>query len=335
MKKLKIGILGMGRIGQVHLKNIQNRIENAEVVAVMNPSERGQSFAKNRNVKAVSGDPEIVLENDEVDAVFICSPSDTHAEYITRAAMTGKAIFSEKPLDLSLSNIEEILKVTDKYKVPMMVAFNQRFDPDFAKIKSSVVNNEVGDLRTIKITSRDPAPPPIDYIKSSGGIFLDMTIHDFDMARFIADSEVREVYAVGKNLVDPAIGEAGDVDSIVVILTFENEATAVIENCRQSAYGYDQRLEVFGSKGMVQAENRSSNYHILSNETGRHHSRTMDFFMDRYEESYYLETIAFIQAISRSETPPVTGIDGLKATKIALAAYKSMQQKRPVLISEI
>ena len=320
----------MGRIGQVHLKSISNRIENAEVVAVMNPSERGQSFASNYQVAAVSSDPDIVLKNDEVEAVLICSPSDTHSEYIQRAAKAGKAIFCEKPLDLSLSKIREILDVIEKYQVPLMVAFNQRFDPDFAKIKSIVTDGEIGDLRMIKITSRDPAPPPIDYIKSSGGMFMDMTIHDFDMARYIANSEVSEVYAVGKNLVDPAIGEAGDIDSAVVILKFENEVTAVIENSRQAAYGYDQRLEVFGSKGMALADHTKKDNHVLLNEGGIHQSRPMDFFMDRYVDSYLNELNAFIQAIASGKPQPVTGEDGLKATKIALAANQSMKENRPV-----
>ncbi|MEQ9218562.1 MAG: inositol 2-dehydrogenase [Cyclobacteriaceae bacterium] len=330
MKKVKIGILGMGRIGQVHLKSISNRIENAEVVAVMNPSERGQSFAKNYNVSAVSDEPDIVFKNDEVEAVLICSPSDTHAEYIHRAAQAGKAIFCEKPLDLSLPKIEEIISVTSRHQVPLFVAFNQRFDPDFAKIKSILTDGGIGDLRMIKITSRDPAPPPIDYIKSSGGMFLDMTIHDFDMARYLANSEVNEVYAVGKNLVDPAIGEAGDIDSAVVILKFDNAVTAVIENSRQAAYGYDQRLEVFGSKGMAMADHTKKDNHVLLNEVGIHQSRPMDFFMDRYVDSYLNELNAFIQAIAQGKPQPVTGEDGLEATKIALAANQSMKENKPV-----
>ncbi len=333
MEKVKIGILGLGRIGQVHLKNITTRIGSAEVVAAMNPSEAGQSIAKNHHVKSVSGDPNIVLQNDEVDAVLICSPSDTHAEYIHRASEAGMAIFCEKPLDLSLTKIQEILTVTKKHQVPLMVAFNQRFDPDFARIKTLVGNDEIGSLRTIKITSRDPEPPPINYIKSSGGLFLDMTIHDFDMARYIADSEAKEVYAIGKNMVDPAIGQAGDIDSAIVIITFHNGVTAVIENCRQAAYGYDQRLEVFGSRGMAHTVNQQKDNHVLLNETGTHFSRPMDFFMDRYVESYLNEMNAFIEAIAKREPPPVTGDDGLKATTIALAANQSMKENKPVNIN--
>ncbi|MDB2607145.1 inositol 2-dehydrogenase, partial [Zobellia sp.] len=330
MEKIKIGIVGLGRIGQVHLENIHYRIANAEVVAVMNPSEEGQSFARDLGVPSVSNDPDVIFGNEAIDAVLICSPSNTHAAYIKRAAKAGKAILCEKPLDLSLDKIQEILEVTQQYKVPLMVAFNQRFDPDFAQIKETVSQGKIGDLRMIKITSRDPSPPPISYIKGSGGLFLDMTIHDIDMAKYIADSEVKEVYALGKNLIDPAIGEAGDIDTGVVILTFENEVTAIIENSRQAAYGYDQRLEVFGSKGMAQADHNFKNNHVLLNETGVHRSCPMDFFMDRYAISYRNQTNSFIQAIAKNETPPVTGEDGLKATAIALAANMSMQLNRPV-----
>ena len=335
MKKVKIGILGMGRIGQVHLENIHYRIDNAEVIAVMNPSEKGQLFARNLGVPLVSDNPNLIFNNTDIDAVLICSPSNTHAEYIIKAAEAGKAILCEKPLDLSLEKIQEIISVTHKHNVPLMVAFNQRFDPDFAQIKETVLKGEIGDLRTIKIISRDPAPPPISYIKGSGGLFLDMTIHDFDMARHIANSEVKEVYALGKNLVDPAIGEAGDIDTGVVILTFENEVTAIIENSRQAAYGYDQRMEVFGSKGMAQANNTFKNNQILLNEAGMHRSRSLDFFMDRYVTSYFNQTNAFVQTIFENKTPLVTAEDGLKATAIALAANKSMKENRPVKLTEI
>ena len=190
-------------------------------------------------------------------------------------------------------------------------------------------------MRSIKITSRDPAPPPIHYIKSSGGLFLDMTIHDFDMARYIADSEVTEVFARGYNLIDPEIGKAGDIDTGFVLIEFENGATAMIENCRQAAYGYDQRLEVFGSKGMAQAENNFKDTHQFLDEAGVHGSRPLDFFLDRYLDSYLNEMQAFIMAIANNEIPPVTGQDGLKATAIALAANKSMKENRPVRMTEI
>ncbi|MEQ9289952.1 MAG: inositol 2-dehydrogenase [Cyclobacteriaceae bacterium] len=335
MTSIKIGILGLGRIGQIHLKNLATSIKGVEVVAAMNPSEEGQSFAKDLHIPIVTGNADDVFNNTEIDAVAICSPSDTHEDYIKRAANAGKAIFCEKPLDLSLEKVKEILDVASANNTPLMVAFNQRFDTNFAQIKSLVTEGKVGELRTIKITSRDPAPPPIDYIKSSGGLFLDMTIHDFDMARYIADSEVDEVYARGQNLVDPAIGEAGDIDTGFVLLTFENGTTAIIENSRQAAYGYDQRLEVFGSKGMAQADNNFKDTHQLLDVNGVHGSRPLDFFMDRYIDSYLHEMNGFINALNQKQVPPVTGEDGLKATAIALAANKSMKENRPVKLVEI
>jgi myo-inositol 2-dehydrogenase/D-chiro-inositol 1-dehydrogenase len=332
LKNVKVGILGLGRIGKIHLENLVGRINHAEVIAAVNPSLAGQDFARKLNVPNVSSDSEIVFMNKEIDAVLICSPSDTHADYILRAAEAGKAIFCEKPLDLSLEKIQEILVATETNKVPLMVAFNQRFDPDFFKVKSLVDEGKVGELRTIRITSRDPAPPPMSYIKSSGGLFLDMTIHDFDMARYIANSEVVEVFAKGHNLVDPAIGEAGDIDTGYILLTFKNGATAMIENSRQAAYGYDQRLEVYGSLGMVQAANKLNDAHQFYNKSGTHSSRPVNFFLERYMASYRHEMDAFIQAVSKGENPPVTGKDGLNATLIALAANRSMAENRPITI---
>ena len=334
MNKVKVGILGLGRIGKIHLENLVSKISQAEVIAAVNPSEAGQNFARKLNVPLVSSDPDIVFKNEEIDAVLICSPSDTHADYVIRAVEAGKAIFCEKPLDLSLEKIQEILEATERHKVPLMVAFNQRFDPDFFKVKSLVDEGKIGDLRTIRITSRDPAPPPISYIKSSGGLFLDMTIHDFDMARYIANSEVVEVFAKGHNLVDPLIGDAGDIDTGYIFLTFKNGATAMIENSRQAAYGYDQRLEVFGSAGMAQAANNLKDTHQFYDKTGAHKSRPLDSFLDRYITSYLYEMEAFIDAISKGEKLPVTGEDGQKATVIALAANKSMAENRPIPINQ-
>lgn len=334
MNTIKVGILGLGRIGKIHLENLVSKISQAEVIAAVNPSVAGQNFARKLNVPLVSSDPDIVFKHKEIDAVLICSPSDTHADYIIRAAEAGKAIFCEKPLDLSLEKIQEILEATEKHKVPLMVAFNQRFDPDFFKIKSLVDEGKIGDLRTIRITSRDPAPPPLSYIKSSGGLFLDMTIHDFDMARYIANSEVVEVFAKGHNLVDPLIGEAGDIDTGYILLTFKNGATAMIENSRQAAYGYDQRLEVYGSLGMAQAANKLNDAHQFYNKSGAHGSRPVDFFLERYMASYRHEMEAFIIAVSKGEKLPVTGEDGLKATVIALAANKSMAENRPIPINQ-
>lgn len=335
MKSIKIGILGLGRIGKIHLENLSYKIPHAEVIATVNPSDVGKDLARSFNVPIVSSDSDVIFENQDIEAVIICSPNDTHADYVARAAKAGKSIFCEKPMDLSLEKVKELLKITEDAGVPLMVGFNQRFDINFSKIKSLVRDGKLGDLRSIKITSRDPAPPPISYIKSSGGLFLDMTIHDFDMARYIAGSEVSDVFARGYNLVDPEIGKAGDIDTGFVMLTFENGTTAIIENSRQAAYGYDQRLEVFGSNGMTQANNNFKDTHQFLDAEGVHGSRPLDFFMDRYLDSYLNEMNAFIDSLSKKETPPVTGQDGLIATAIGIAANKSMNENRPVMMNEI
>ena len=335
MNNVKVGIVGLGRIGTVHLKNLSNQIDNIEVVAVVTPSEEAQQYAKEKHIPIVTDKFEEIANNDEIDAVFICSPSPTHAEYILQATQAGKAVFCEKPLDLSIEKIEEILAEVNKSKQPLMVAFNQRFDPNFAKIKETIEEGRLGKLRMVKITSRDPTPPPAHYVKSSGGLFLDMTIHDFDMARFIVGSEVKEVYAKGHCLIDPAIGEAGDIDTGIVVLTFENNVTAIIENSREACYGYDQRLEVFGDKGMAQANHKQKDQVQILDTHGVHAARPLDFFMDRYFESYLNEANAFIEALHENKEMPVKGEDGLKATKIALAANLSMKENRPVLLSEI
>lgn len=332
---IKAGIFGLGRMGRIHLDNLCNHIQGVEVVAAVTPSEEGQQYAWQLGVPYISAHPDVVFDNPEIDTVIIASPSDTHADLVMKGIAAGKAVFCEKPLDLSRERVVEIIALAEMHKAPLMVAFNQRFDRSFSKVKESIDAGRLGELRTIKITSRDPTPPPISYIEQSGGLFLDMTIHDFDMARYMACSEVAEVYAKGHNLVDPAIGKAGDIDTAMVMLTFENQVTAVIENSRQAAYGYDQRLEVFGSEGMAQADNHLRDTHILSDKSGGHSARPMDFFMDRYRDSYRYEMEAFIRAMTEKQPPPVSGQDGLKAMLIALAANKSLEENRPVHISEI
>ncbi|WP_273565308.1 inositol 2-dehydrogenase [Maribacter halichondriae] len=255
MKKIKAGIIGMGRIGKIHLENLCTKIDGVEVVAVVNPSIKGQEYATKFGVRQLSDDADIIFNNPEIDAVLICSPSDTHADYAIRAAESGKALFCEKPIDMSLERATEVVTKVKENNVPMMVAFNRRFDPDFAKVRKLLAEGKIGTIHSLHIISRDPGPPPIDYIKQSGGLFKDMTIHDFDMARFIMGCEVTEVFATGSCQVDKEIGEVGDIDTAMILLRFENGATAVIENSRKAVYGYDQRLEVFGSKGLLKIEN--------------------------------------------------------------------------------
>jgi myo-inositol 2-dehydrogenase/D-chiro-inositol 1-dehydrogenase len=276
-----------------------------------------------------------VINHPEVEAVVICSPTDTHAAYIVEAAQAGKHIFCEKPVDLSLPVIQGALEAVAKAGVKLMVGFNRRFDPNFLKIKQMVTEGKIGDPHILKITSRDPAPPPAEYSAVSGGMFMDMTIHDFDMARYIAGSEVTEVYVKSAVLVDEAIGKAGDVDTAIVTLTFANGAIGVIDNSRKAVYGYDQRVEIFGSKGMACADNNYPENHRYFAADGVHGSLPLNFFMDRYLEAYANEMKIFCDSVVNNKPLPVSGDDGLKSVAIALAAKKSVAENRPVKLAEI
>lgn len=329
---VKLGLLGIGRIGRIHLQNISNHFEDAKVMAAMNPSDGGREFARKMGVPFVTDDPMAVIKHAEVDAVLICTATDAHADYVIAAAAAGKAVFCEKPIDLTMEKVKQTLSAVETARIPLMLAFNQRMDPSFAAVRQAVKDGQIGTLRSIHIISRDPAPPPISYIQSSGGLFLDMTIHDFDMARYISGGNAVEVYARGENLVDPDIGKAGDIDSAYIIIRFDNGVTAMIENSRQCAYGYDQRLEAFGSAGMVRAENPLKTTTTFSNGSGVHGDRQLDFFIDRYAESYRLEMRAFVDALKNGVPMPITGEDGLAAMQIALAAQQSYEEGRPVRV---
>ena len=336
MKKIKVGVIGAGRIGKLHLENLAVRIPSAEVVAVADVFvEEAEKIAARFGIKTVTSDYREILSDKDIEAVVICSPTDTHAQYTIEAAEAGKHIFCEKPLDLSLDKIREVLEVSEKSGVKLMIGFNRRFDPNYAKVQQMVKDGKVGEPHILKITSRDPAPPPAEYVAVSGGMFLDMTIHDFDMARFVVGSEVLEVYAKTNVLVDPEIGKAGDVDTAVTILYFENGAIGTIDNSRQAVYGYDQRLEVFGSEGMVKIDNNNPDTHIYYNTKGSHGPLPLNFFMDRYVQSYANEMEAFINAVVNEETVPVNGRDGLISVAIGLAAKKSALENRPVKLNEI
>jgi len=335
MNKIKIAVAGLGRIGKIHLNNLCRNFSEIEVVAVMDLMDNSKGTADEYNIPLFLKDFDSLISIPELDAVVICSPTDTHADYVVKAARAGKHIFCEKPLDLSLEKVKEVLTIVEESKVKLMLGFNRRFDPEFRKIRELVINGTIGDPQILKITSRDPGPPPISYIKVSGGIFLDMTIHDFDMARYISGKEVREVFAAGAVKVDKAIGEAGDIDTAVITLVFEDNTMAVIDNSRKAAYGYDQRLEVFGSKGMALADNNFPNSHKLYSEKGVSGDLPLHFFLERYQESYNNEMHDFINALNTGGEMPVGGIDGLMSIIIGLAARKSVEENRPVKISEI
>jgi myo-inositol 2-dehydrogenase/D-chiro-inositol 1-dehydrogenase len=336
MRKLKLGVIGAGRIGKVHTATLVQNVPQAEVVAIADTNaESASEVAGNFGIKSVFTSYMDVINHPEVEAIAICSPTDTHARYIVDAAKAGKHIFCEKPVDLSLEIIKGAIEAVEKAGVKLMVGFNRRFDPNFLKIKQLVDEGKIGDPHILKITSRDPAPPPAHYSASSGGMFLDMTIHDFDMARYITGSEVTEVYAKTAVLVDPEIGKAGDIDTAVVTLSFANGAIGVIDNSRKAVYGYDQRVEIFGSKGMVYADNNFPENHRYFTSDGVHGSLPLNFFMDRYLEAYANEMKIFCDAVLNDKELPVSGTDGLMSVAIALAAKKSYQENRPVKISEI
>lgn len=336
MRKIKIGIIGAGRIGKVHTETIVQSIPEAEVVSIVDVNiSEAENLAKRFRVVNFSSNYIDIINNPEIDAVIICSPTDTHAEYIIAAAIAGKHIFCEKPIDLDLNIIQNALDVVDDNNVKMMIGFNRRFDPNFKKIKQMVLEDKIGEPHILKITSRDPAPPPAEYVAVSGGMFLDMTIHDFDMARFIVGSEVEEVFVVAGVMVDPKIGEAGDVDTALITLKFKNGAMGVIDNSRKAVYGYDQRVEIFGSKGMIRVDNNAPDNHNYYSEDGVHASLPLNFFMDRYIEAYANEMKEFIHVILDDKPISVGGLDGFYAVMIGLAAKKSVEEKRPVKISEI
>jgi myo-inositol 2-dehydrogenase/D-chiro-inositol 1-dehydrogenase len=335
MNKIKIALAGLGRIGKIHLRNLCINFPEVEVLAVMDPMEEAKEIAEEYNIPLFLKDFGSLLTLDGLDAVVICSPTDTHAEYVAKAARAGKHIFCEKPLDLSLEKVKEVLSVVEDSGVKLMLGFNRRFDPEFKRIRDLVIEGKIGDPQILKISSRDPGPPPISYIKVSGGMFLDMTIHDFDMARYISGKEVREVFAAGAVKVDKAIGEAGDIDTAVITLVFEDGTMALIDNSRKAAYGYDQRLEVFGSKGMAIADNTFPSNHRLYTESGIAGDLPFHFFLERYQESYHREIRDFLDALSGDGKMPVDGMDGLMSIKIGLAARRSLEENRPVPITEI
>lgn len=335
-RKLRFAVLGVGRIGKIHIENLVNRIPGAEVAAVSDvvPDELAAVAAK-FNVPRTFPDYRQALALPEVAAVAICTPTNTHCQMILDAAAAGKHVFCEKPVDLSIEKIQKINEEVERCGVQLMVGFNRRFDPNFLKVHEVVKSGKVGKPQVLKITSRDPSPPPENYIRASGGIFLDMTIHDFDMARYLMGSDVTEVYARANVQVDPVFQKAGDWDTAIVTLSFQSGALGTIDNSRKAVYGYDQRVEVFGSEGMVTVKNNTPDSHVCLDRTGVHSSLPLNFFMDRYTESYLREMQAFVDAVQDNKPVPVTGRDGLMAVVIGLAAAKSARENRPVKLTEI
>ena len=334
MNKIRTLIIGLGRIGKIHLGNLQ-AIDEVEIVGICDPTDEAKVFSNKAGLTFYQKDFTDVADQVQADAIVICSPTDTHANYVSIAAKKGIDVFCEKPLDLSLEKVKQVLKTVNESKIKLMLGFNRRFDSEFQSVKEKIVNGHIGDIHTIKITSRDPSPPPINYIKSSGGMFLDMTIHDFDMIRYLTNKEIVEVYAKGDALVNPEIAKAGDIDTAIINLTFEDGSMAVIDNCRKAVYGYDQRVEVFGSKGMVQSKNKFDKYTLTYSENGVTSALPQHFFLERYADAYKKEINHFIDCIRHKKTPEVSGFDGLMSLVLGLCAKESLNCNKPVLVSEI
>lgn len=334
---LKVGIIGAGRIGKVHITSIRTRVADVVIKTVADPfmNEETAAWAKEMGVLHTTKDYKEIINDPEIDAVLICSSTDTHSPISLEAIHAGKHVFCEKPIDHDVDKIKEVIEALKETDLKYQVGFNRRFDHNFQAVREAVKAGKVGKTEIIKITSRDPEPPSIDYVKVSGGMFLDMTIHDFDMVRYLSGCDAEEVYVQGANLVDEEIGKAGDVDTAVITLKMEDGSIAVIDNCRRAAYGYDQRAEVFGSKGMAAVTNDSQSTAVITNENGATGEKPLFFFLERYMEAYAKEIEAFMDAIKNNTQTPVDVMDGLKPVLMGLAAKKSYEEHRPVKISEI
>ena len=336
MKKLKIGIVGAGRIGKVHAQSIVYHIPEAEVVMVTDVVEAAaKALAEKYSIPAYSTDYMDIVNNPEIDAVLVCSPTPTHADISIAAMEAGKHVFCEKPVDLTIEKIKKTAEVAEKTGRKLQIGFNRRFDHNHGKVQQLAKDGVLGNVEIIKITSRDPEPPSPEYAASSGGLYIDMMIHDFDMAMFLAGCDVKEVYATGTSLVDPRIGEAGDVDTAIVTLTFENGTLGVIDNSRRAAYGYDQRVEVFGSLGMAAGENDGDSTVKVSTANGVVADKPQYFFLERYMASFIEEMKQFIAAIVNDTQVPVGIHAGLMSVVLAKAAKKSLDEHRPVKIEEV
>jgi len=325
---VRFAVLGAGRIGKVHARAIAAD-RDAQLVAVADalPLAANELAAE---YQADTREIDAIAASEDVDAVVICTPTDMHADLIEQFSKAGKAIFCEKPIDLNAARVRECLATVDAHKVPLMVAFQRRFDPDFIALKRSIDAGDIGEVEMVVLTSRDPEPPPIEYIKRCGGIFRDMTIHDFDVARWLLDEPVATVTATASVFGDKAIAEAGDFDTANVLMTTASGKQATINNSRRAAYGYDQRVEVFGSKGMIKVLNKHTSNTLIANDRGYTQPPLQHFFITRYEQAYANEIAAFIQCLRTDVAPTPTGMDGLQALLLADAATLSASEGRVV-----
>jgi myo-inositol 2-dehydrogenase/D-chiro-inositol 1-dehydrogenase len=331
---LRIGVIGVGRIGRMHAELLTRQVPDAIVGALYDPRE-----AAARDVAGELGIPVAAsvdeLLGGDVDAVAICSSAPSHADLLVAAAEAGKAIFCEKPVSLDLAELDRALTAVQDAGVPFQIGFNRRFDPAHASVREAVASGAIGSAHLVRISSRDPEPPPLEYVKSSGGLFLDMMIHDFDMARFITGAEVVEVFARGTVRVEPAFAAVGDIDTALVTLVHDDGCLTAIDNSRRAAYGYDQRVEVFGSAGMAASENPEPHTGVVLTAAGVRRPPLPHFFLDRYVPSYVHAWHAFVQAVKCGSPPPVSARDARAPLVIGMAAWRSLHEHRPVSISEV
>jgi myo-inositol 2-dehydrogenase / D-chiro-inositol 1-dehydrogenase len=335
-KTLRFGLFGAGRIGPVHAETAAYRLPQAEIVSIFDPIRpAAEALAARYGIPHIASSAEEIFADPSIDAVLLCTPTPTHAGQIAAAAKAGKHIFCEKPISQSLAEIDSSIAAAQAAGVKLQVGFNRRFDSNFLRVRQAVANGEIGAPNLLHIVSRDPAPPPLAYIKTSGGIFLDMMIHDFDMARYLMGDEVEEVYAAGGVFVDPGFRDADDFDSAVVMLHFRSGAIGTIDNSRKATFGYDQRVEILGSKGKISSENRYPNQVVVSGENCVYTDLPLNFFMQRYPESFALELELFARAVLEDKPVAVNGPESRVPVVMALAARKSLDEHRPVRLEEI
>ena len=333
-QKVNIAVIGTGRMGSVHVDNLVRHIPEAELSAVCDLRlEVAQAVADELGIRRVVQDYHELLSDPAIEAVLIAASTPAHAMIVRDAAAAGKHIFCEKPLALDLNDIDQALAAVEKAGVKLQVGFNRRFDKSFQRVRQVVQSGEIGRPCILHIISRDPEPPAMEFLRTSGGMFLDMSIHDFDMARYQL-GEVVEVYATGEVLIAPELNEFGDLDTTLVTLKFENGAIGMIDNSRQAVYGYDQRLEVLCSEGVAMANNESETTLYTGDRNGFHSARLPHFFIQRYADTYIEEVHQFLICVREDRPLPVSGMDGRMAVVLGMAAWKSYREKRPVQIDE-
>ena len=331
-KKITFGIIGAGRIGKMHAENILANFPQIYLKAVVD-LKLDFGWAENVGIPVKSQEITALTDDPEIDAVVITTPSDTHVQMITIMAEAGKQIFCEKPIAFDPASIQAAIDAVEKAHVIMQVGFNRRFDPDFLKVRQTVESGEIGEPHIINMTNRDPQRPDLEFIPGSGGLFMDFCVHDFDMVRFLTGSEVEEIYVRGANLVDPKIGEFGDIDTALLTLKMSNGTLCIINVCRETNYGYDQQVEVLGSKGSILAQNRRPTSVVLSRKNGVFMDQPHYSFIQRYKDAYIKELKGFINCLEAGGRPTVDGNDALKAVKIAVAAQQSLKLNKPVRLN--